>query len=91
MNPWWHQAACKDVDTNIFFEDYGGKKDARMRESIAKALAYCDACPVRSECLDYAIVEDIKYGIFGGMTPKQRIAYRKRNSNKYDKIEVSND
>ena len=41
---------------------------------VAKAKAICDTCPVAKECLDFALSEDIEFGIFGGATPQERKA-----------------
>jgi len=42
------------------------------------ACAYCEPCPVREECLDYALANDtadLRFrGVAGGMTPRQRAA-----------------
>jgi WhiB family transcriptional regulator, redox-sensing transcriptional regulator len=38
----------------------------------ARAVAICMACPVRAECLNYAITTDQSEGVWGGTTPSQR-------------------
>ena len=47
-----------------------------QREAAAKAL--CAACPVRQECLEYAIQNDVRDGIWGGRTPVERGIKRRR-------------
>ena len=36
------------------------------------AVQCCDGCPVRRECLEYALAADERYGIWGGKTPEER-------------------
>jgi len=38
----------------------------------------CWSCPVRETCLEYALENDLKYGVWGGLTPKERVR-EKRN------------
>lgn len=68
--PWEHDewrdwAACKNADTNVFFEQI-----PVVAESI------CGVCPVAVECLDYAMREYIYYGMWGGKTAHQRRSLR---------------
>jgi WhiB family redox-sensing transcriptional regulator len=37
-----------------------------------RALEICSRCPVRAECLDFALWAHTEYGVFGGMTPDER-------------------
>lgn len=63
---WAAHAACQGADVDAFFTDssYG----------IARAKAFCGACPVQDACLAEALrAEDgCRYGIYGGLTPKER-------------------
>ena len=69
--PRWHlHAACRDADPSIFFVNAG--------HSIAEALEYCTACPVRQECLDYALRNRLTTGIFGGLTYTGRKLHARR-------------
>lgn len=43
---------------------------------IAKKL--CFTCPVQAECLEYAVTRNIDEGVWGGMTPEERRAYRRK-------------
>lgn len=59
-------AACKGMDTEIFFPHYfrhGAYKEARR---------ICATCPVIRECLQFALDTEATEGMYGGMTPKQR-------------------
>lgn len=49
--------------------DWFPNKDADME---ARAIAACETCPVRADCLDHAIAIGERHGIWGGHTPRQR-------------------
>jgi len=67
---WQDQAACKDKDPSIFFPDgRGGHIEA---ENI------CEKCPVRLDCLVYAIENKIDDGIWGGYGERARQRIKKR-------------
>lgn len=71
---WRMQAACRDYDLDLFFPDtYHNGSEVR------RAKAICASCPVREECLAYAIENgDDEYGIFGGTTPRERVRLRRQ-------------
>ncbi|TMK81786.1 MAG: WhiB family transcriptional regulator, partial [Actinobacteria bacterium] len=46
----------------------------------AEALSICATCPVRAQCLDYAIRNRETYGIWGGTTPDQRRRIRREHA-----------
>jgi len=69
---WMIEAACRDADVNLFFPSPGN-------QSNREAVAYCQRCPVKAECLDYALQfphRDLP-GIWGGLNENQRNALRK--------------
>ncbi len=71
---WRRRAACIGEDPAVFFPEPG-----RVSTDIVAARAVCARCPVRVECLEYALVaEDI--GIWGGTTPPQRAAIRRQRA-----------
>jgi WhiB family transcriptional regulator, redox-sensing transcriptional regulator len=64
-------AACAEVDTELFFTD------SATSNELAKNI--CAVCPVRVACLERAVANNEQYGVFGGLTPKERRALgRKR-------------
>jgi len=65
---WRTQAACLDRDPSLFFLEKGDNQTGRTR--AAKAI--CATCPVRVECLDYAVSLRLMYGVWGGLTYTQR-------------------
>lgn len=67
---WRKQAACAHSDTDKFFPAKG--KEARTQEVISAARIICAQCPVRSECLEFAVRNTVMYGIWGGLTREER-------------------
>lgn len=61
---WQDSALCAQTDPDIFFPEKGG--------STTPATSVCAQCPVRAECLEYAISHDIRHGIWGGMSDNDR-------------------
>jgi WhiB family redox-sensing transcriptional regulator len=55
---------CRQEDPEAFFPDMGG--------SSREAKQVCAACDVRAECLEYALTNDIRQGIWGGLSAHQR-------------------
>jgi WhiB family transcriptional regulator, redox-sensing transcriptional regulator len=76
---WQWRAACRGEDANLFFppsyiEDRAQKL---LRERQAKAI--CATCPVRVECLEYAVRTREPHGIWGGLNElERRILIRER-------------
>ncbi|MFY7065950.1 WhiB family transcriptional regulator [Nocardiopsis changdeensis] len=69
VTDWRDQAACRDHDADLFFDD--------TKAGIAAAKAICAACSMRTDCLEYAITKPERYGVFGGMDADQRHAERR--------------
>ncbi|PRB01779.1 WhiB family transcriptional regulator [Microbacterium sp. MYb64] len=64
--PWKGQAACMQVDPDMFFPTKGDHESAR------NAVATCRTCPVVGDCLQYALEHRETQGVWGGLTPMQR-------------------
>lgn len=64
MREWWKRAACRGVDVEVFYPEHGG--------SARRAVAICAECPVRSHCLDDALARKEEFGIWGGLSPRER-------------------
>ena len=72
---WRSAAACLSADPELFFPiSYSGK----ALEQVAEAKAICAACPVRRECLTFALRTQESHGIWGGMTEEERAVNRRR-------------
>lgn len=61
---WMLEARCLDADPEAFFPEKGG--------STREAKRICAACPVREECLQYALDNDERFGIWGGLSERER-------------------
>ena len=57
-------ALCSQTDPEDFFPEKGG--------SSREAKRICAECPVRIECLNYALRRDERYGVWGGMSERER-------------------
>ncbi len=62
-------AACRGCDPNLFFPEHGGPTD--------DAKAVCMSCPVRVECLEFALQNVEKFGIWGGISERERRRLRR--------------
>ena len=61
---WQDRALCAQTDPEAFFPEKGG--------STREAKKICLGCEVRSECLDYALAKDERFGIWGGLSERER-------------------
>ena len=61
---WQERALCAQTDPEAFFPEKGG--------STREAKRICSECPVRIECLNYALRRDERYGVWGGMSERER-------------------
>jgi WhiB family redox-sensing transcriptional regulator len=67
---WQERALCAETDPEAFFPEKGG--------STREAKKICTGCEVRSECLDYALANDERFGIWGGLSERERRRLRRR-------------
>ena len=76
---WQDRAACRGMDAPLFFgPDDETRPEREIRE--AKAKAVCQRCPVRGQCLDFALRNSIRYGIWGGLNVEERARERRRRA-----------
>lgn len=62
--PWAAFAVCRDRDPDLFFPvTPDGERDA---------VRICAGCPVQVDCLEFSIEAKIRFGVWGGMTEKER-------------------
>ena len=67
--------AYRETDTCVFFSPDGERGPARdAREARAKAI--CARCPVIRECAAYAIAAGERFGVWGGLSERERLAFR---------------
>jgi WhiB family transcriptional regulator, redox-sensing transcriptional regulator len=65
VESWQEYAACRGVDPELFFPARGG--------DTATPKAICAGCPVRLDCLEYAMSPPVeKFGIWGGVSERER-------------------
>lgn len=61
---WQERALCSQTDPEAFFPEKGG--------STRDAKKICSGCEVRAECLEYALEHDERFGIWGGLSERER-------------------
>jgi WhiB family transcriptional regulator, redox-sensing transcriptional regulator len=71
---WRAAGACVSADPDLFFPVSPNGQAARQ---AARALRICAICPVRRECLEFALSINEMEGIWGGTTPEERIRSRR--------------
>lgn len=67
---WQERALCAQTDPEAFFPEKGG--------STREAKRVCATCEVRDECLEYALVKDERFGIWGGLSERERRKLKRR-------------
>ena len=67
---WQERALCSQTDPEAFFPEKGG--------STREAKRICSRCEVKSECLEYALGHDERFGIWGGLSERERRKLKKR-------------
>ena len=61
---WKDRGLCAETDPELFFPDKG--------ESTKAAKRICFACEVRAKCLEYALANHERFGVWGGLSERQR-------------------
>lgn len=67
---WQSDSLCAQTDPEAFFPEKGG--------STRDAKKICGSCEVRNQCLEYALENDERFGIWGGLSERERRKLRKR-------------
>src|SRR6478735_8035054 len=67
---WQERALCAQTDPEAFFPEKGG--------STRDAKKVCLTCDVKQECLEYALANDERFGIWGGLSERERRKLKKR-------------
>ena len=67
---WQDRALCAQTDPEAFFPEKGG--------STREAKRVCAKCEVRQDCLDYALEHDERFGIWGGLSERDRRRMRRQ-------------
>jgi WhiB family redox-sensing transcriptional regulator len=58
------QALCAEIDPDLWFPEKGG--NSRPAKQV------CQSCEVRDQCLQYALDRDVRFGIWGGLSERER-------------------
>ncbi|WP_202918447.1 WhiB family transcriptional regulator [Streptomyces cavernae] len=66
---WQEQALCAQTGSDFFFPEPGS--------SVREAKRICGLCEIRAECLEYALRNDERFGVWGGLSEKERLGLRR--------------
>ncbi|MFJ8857925.1 WhiB family transcriptional regulator [Streptomyces sp. NPDC102451] len=77
MDNWRMHAACREEDPDLFFP-IGSSGPALVQAEEAKAV--CGICPVREQCLEWALEKGQDAGVWGGMDENERRALKRRRA-----------
>ena len=69
---WQLEANCLGVDPDLFFPERGA--------STKEAKAVCKGCVVREDCLEFALQNGEKFGIWGGLSERERRRIRRQRA-----------
>ena len=69
---WQDLASCRGTNPNLFFPERGA--------STRTAKGICRECTVQADCLEFAIVSSEKFGIWGGLSERERRKIRRERS-----------
>ncbi len=69
---WQEEANCLGVDPDLFFPERGA--------STREAKAVCRSCEVRVDCLEYTLAHGEKFGIWGGLSERERRRVRRQRA-----------
>jgi WhiB family redox-sensing transcriptional regulator len=70
---WQDRAACIGHDPDLWADGLSSRRRAQ-------AIAICNGCPVKAECLEFALEQHAKTGIWGGLTALERIEHKRQRS-----------
>lgn len=61
---WSHHALCAQTDPEVFYPDNG--------EPVTEAKRVCARCPVNTQCLQWALANNERFGVWGGASERER-------------------
>lgn len=76
--PWMEHGSCGNHAPEVFFPSDG--------VGVIRAQRICKDCPVKANCLEYALEERIDHGVWGGASERQR---RRLLKQRRDKVAVT--
>jgi WhiB family transcriptional regulator, redox-sensing transcriptional regulator len=75
---WQSKAMCRGADANLFFSPHHMEKKEERETREAQAKSVCARCPVRQQCLDFAMTTREPHGIWGGLNELERRRLQQR-------------
>jgi WhiB family transcriptional regulator, redox-sensing transcriptional regulator len=72
---WQERALCAQIDPEMWFPEKGG--------STSDAKKVCLGCPVRDECLTYALNHDERFGVWGGCSERERRRMKRGHTDRH--------
>lgn len=72
MSGWRDAALCAQVDSELYFPKKGGSTKEAKRVCNGDARRGLEPCPVRAECLQDALTNGDRFGIWGGLSERER-------------------
>lgn len=66
---WQEQALCAQTGADFFFPEPGS--------SVREAKLICGMCEMRSACLEFALANDERFGVWGGLSERERLHLRR--------------
>lgn len=78
---WRADARCRGLNPGLFYPERG--------DSAREPKEICRECPVQAECLEYALTNHEKFGVWGGASERERIRIHKRRRREREAREVA--
>ncbi|MHB1503475.1 MAG: WhiB family transcriptional regulator [Acidimicrobiales bacterium] len=69
---WQSRASCRGPQASVFFPPAQGERKDERHQREAEAKAICASCPVKVDCLEYALRIREPHGIWGGLNEQER-------------------
>ena len=79
---WDSEASCQSIDPEVFFPE-------RPSDRALDAKAICRGCPVRTQCLEFALSARLDHGVWGGLTEVERRSLRRSRQRKARKAHTA--
>ena len=83
---WDVEAACQSTDPELFFAT-GQNGESQALTAAAKRI--CRGCPVRTQCLEFALAARLEHGVWGGLTEEERRSLRRSRQRKARRVAVA--
>ncbi len=81
VHSWQAKANCMGVDPDLFFPERG--------DSTREAKEVCRGCVVRGDCLEHALANGEKFGIWGGLSERERRRVRRSRTAESEAVSAS--